>query len=222
MVEVSNLGMNFVRDDLEWHQAVLNEMILTSLLVMVVLVITEPNLESKNYQGCPAVSVAHVLVAVISAGAVYTGASVNTARSFGPALLMLKFHRQWVYFVGPLLGSLLGLSLYKLIFQPAIIEFEKPQLVVTLAESDSDDESMTNKRSKSKQGKYVNKPFIVVGTEDELKKSKESNNIEEPSEKELAVRALPLEEADTEASVVKADLETLSRSNVTEVAESNA
>ncbi|XP_028157512.1 aquaporin-like [Ostrinia furnacalis] len=41
-----------------------------------------------------------------------TGASMNPARSFGPALWAMNFDRHWVYWLGPLSGSALCSALY--------------------------------------------------------------------------------------------------------------
>jgi aquaporin Z len=43
-----------------------------------------------------------------------SGTSTNPARSLGPALISGKWRDWWVYWVGPVLGSLVGLSLYRL------------------------------------------------------------------------------------------------------------
>ncbi|KAL0894316.1 hypothetical protein ABMA27_014313 [Loxostege sticticalis] len=48
-----------------------------------------------------------------------TGASMNPARSFGPALWAANFDRQWVYWVGPLSGSLLCSVLYSCVWPAA-------------------------------------------------------------------------------------------------------
>ena len=76
---------------------------------------------------------------------------------------MSKWEQQWVYAVGPLLGSLLGLSLYKLILQHGIVEYDKPMMLVKLAESDSEDDNKSRTRKKSRKELYASgKPFIVV------------------------------------------------------------
>ena len=38
-----------------------------------------------------------------------SGTSVNPARSFGPAVISGEWHGWWIYWVGPLIGALLGL-----------------------------------------------------------------------------------------------------------------
>lgn len=47
-----------------------------------------------------------------------TGAALNPARAFGPALVAFEFHAQVVYWIGPILGATLAALLWKLILLP--------------------------------------------------------------------------------------------------------
>lgn len=49
-------------------------------------------------------------------GVYYTGGAVNPARAFGPCVVARSFyHYHWLYWVGPILGSLLASGFYMLI-----------------------------------------------------------------------------------------------------------
>ncbi|XP_073281271.1 probable aquaporin NIP-type [Primulina huaijiensis] len=55
-----------------------------------------------------------IVVDVLVAGPV-SGASMNPARSIGPALIMREFKDLWIYILGPLLGTISGGFAYNLI-----------------------------------------------------------------------------------------------------------
>jgi aquaporin Z len=42
-----------------------------------------------------------------------SGTSTNPARSLGPALISGVWHDWWIYWLGPLLGTVLGIVLYR-------------------------------------------------------------------------------------------------------------
>lgn len=48
-------------------------------------------------------------------GGPITGASMNPARSFGPALVAGFWRSHWIYWVGPLTGALAGAVLYQML-----------------------------------------------------------------------------------------------------------
>lgn len=55
-------------------------------------------------------------------GVYYTGGSLNPARSFGPCVVLHIFENyHWIYWIGPLLGSLLASGFYKFI---KMLEYE--------------------------------------------------------------------------------------------------
>jgi MIP family channel proteins len=59
----------------------------------------------------------------ILAGGAVTGASMNPARSFGPALIVGNFSWHWLYWVAPIIGACLAAILY----EKVIMEHELPK-----------------------------------------------------------------------------------------------
>lgn len=54
-------------------------------------------------------------------GGPVSGASMNPARSFGPALLAGVWQAHWLYWVGPVIGAALGAGAYRLLHAPRAI-----------------------------------------------------------------------------------------------------
>ncbi|KAF8963153.1 putative aquaporin 1 [Flammula alnicola] len=91
-------------------QGVFIEMFITAALVISVLM-----LAAEKHQATPfaPVGIGLTLFACHLFAVYYTGASMNTARSFGPAVVSgFPVPNHWVYWVGPFLGSLLGAAFY--------------------------------------------------------------------------------------------------------------
>ena len=65
------------------------------------------------------VAIGLVLTMDILAGGPLTGASMNPARTLGPALANGNFNYVWMYFVGPFIGGSLGAILYDRLYLPA-------------------------------------------------------------------------------------------------------
>jgi glycerol uptake facilitator protein len=116
-----DLGSTFPNNSLPTpvFSSVLAEIVGTMILAMTVLGSTDPDSAGISWASS---SIGLVLAAVIWALGAISGASLNPARSFGPAFVSLLFDTgpmsyYWIYVVGPILGGLLAAQLYKLIFK---------------------------------------------------------------------------------------------------------
>ncbi|KAH7570996.1 hypothetical protein JRO89_XS05G0236000 [Xanthoceras sorbifolium] len=88
------------------------EIIISFLLMFVISGVATDNRSIGELAGI-AVGMT-ILLNVFVAGPV-SGASMNPARSIGPALVMMKFKGIWIYIVGPLIGTIMGGFAYNLI-----------------------------------------------------------------------------------------------------------
>jgi MIP family channel proteins len=59
-----------------------------------------------------------VVVVCVLGGGVLTGAALNPARAFGPALVVWDWHAQAVYWIGPLLGGAAAAGLWRFLLLP--------------------------------------------------------------------------------------------------------
>jgi MIP family channel proteins len=91
-------------------QAVLIEAILTFFLVWVIFATAvDPEGAFGKIAG---LAIGFVIVMDIMMGGAFTGAAMNPARSFGPALLSGTWTAAWVYWVGPIAGGIVAASVY--------------------------------------------------------------------------------------------------------------
>lgn len=88
--------------------AIIVEVALTAIFVWTIMAVT------KSGGNHAPLAIAMTLVGVHVAGIPFSGASVNPARSFGPAVVAGEFTDFWVYMVFPLVGGLLAWGLYSL------------------------------------------------------------------------------------------------------------
>lgn len=92
---------------------ILVEAILTALFVFVVLGATDSKVGAGNFAGL-AIGLSLILIHLV--GIHFTGTSVNPARSLGPAIFKggEALTNVWVFFVGPFIGSVVAVILWKL------------------------------------------------------------------------------------------------------------
>lgn len=93
-------------------RALLVELVLTAILMFVVMSVAT---DTRAVGAPAALAVAAVVGTAAIAFGPLTGASLNTARSFGPALVSGQWTGFWIYVVGPLLGAPLGALAYQLV-----------------------------------------------------------------------------------------------------------
>ncbi|XP_056634906.1 aquaporin AQPAn.G-like isoform X2 [Diorhabda sublineata] len=95
-------------------QALAIETIITATLIIVVCAVWDKRNEDKS-DSVP-LRFAFVIAGISMVAGPLTGASMNTARSLAPALLLGNFKHIWVYWIGPNIGAILGVGIYKLLF----------------------------------------------------------------------------------------------------------
>ncbi|XP_020491133.3 aquaporin-4 isoform X1 [Labrus bergylta] len=111
-----SLGVTTVNSDLSLGHGLLVELLITFELVFTVFATCDP--KRTDLGGSASLSIG-VAVAIGHLFAIpYTGASMNPARSFGPAMVTLNFEGHWVYWLGPVLGGILAAGLYEYLYCP--------------------------------------------------------------------------------------------------------
>ncbi len=105
----SGLGLTQPSDSTTVAAAVVLEAILTFFLVNTVLHAAVSG-RAGNLAG---VAIGLTLVFCILMGGPLTGASLNPARSLGPAMATGNFNLLWLYFVGPVAGAVVAGGLYR-------------------------------------------------------------------------------------------------------------
>jgi MIP family channel proteins len=105
----SGLGATTVAAGVTPLQAILVEAMLTFLLANAVL----HTAERKSPTPFAGMAIGLTLAALILMGGPLTGASLNPARTFGPALFTGTLPQIWIYLAGPVLGASLAAWVYR-------------------------------------------------------------------------------------------------------------
>jgi len=93
--------------------ALLVEMILTFFLVMAVMGTV---IDKRAPPGFAGIAIGLVIAMNHWIGIPLTGASMNPARTFGPALVSGNWTAHWVYWLGPIIGGIIAAVMYYCLF----------------------------------------------------------------------------------------------------------
>ncbi|KAK6754043.1 hypothetical protein RB195_013192 [Necator americanus] len=114
-------GATLCANGVQWYQALLAEIFATFLLVQTVLVTAVDGASNL----APLAIGFTVLMDILAVGGI-SGASMNPGRSFGPNIVASIFmsdqladrfwSMHWVYYVGPAVGALVAVALYRVFF----------------------------------------------------------------------------------------------------------
>jgi len=113
-VEAVSLGTPMLADGVSVSTGIMVEAILTFFLVFAVFG-TAVDARAPKLGGW---AIGLVLVFDILAGGPLTGASMNPARTFGPALVGGHWANHIVYWVGPILGGIVAAGVYSRLLMP--------------------------------------------------------------------------------------------------------
>jgi aquaporin NIP len=93
-------------------QSLLLEMLLTAALMFVITAVAT---DTRAVGELAAIAIGFTVATNALWGGPISGASMNPARSLGPALVSGTWVDQWIYFVGPMVGATLGAAIYQFI-----------------------------------------------------------------------------------------------------------
>jgi MIP family channel proteins len=105
-----HLGMTMITDGVSLTQAFIVEFVITFLLCYTVHAICDKRRDDIG--GSKALAAGFIVTVGCLFGGPYTGASMNPARSFGPAAVMNIWKDYWIYWLGPLAGSITASLIY--------------------------------------------------------------------------------------------------------------
>ncbi|MCM1987916.1 MIP/aquaporin family protein [Methanococcoides seepicolus] len=107
------LGTTVLASDITFASGILIEAILTFALVFTIFGVAVDNRTSTKHAG---IIIGTIVFLDIIVGGGLTGASMNPARTFGPALVLGHWADHLVYWIGPLAGGTFAAIFYKKVF----------------------------------------------------------------------------------------------------------
>ncbi len=107
--KVANLGATLPLKD-NWFQSFILEIVLTFILMLVIL---GSGLDRRAHIGFAGIAIGLTVGLEAAFMGPITGASMNPARSLGPALVGGIWQHHWLYWIAPILGAQLAVLVYR-------------------------------------------------------------------------------------------------------------
>lgn len=142
-----DLAINAVSNNTTTGQATAVELFATMQLVLCILASTDER--RTDNVGTPALSIGLSITMGHIISSRYTGCSMNPARSLAPAVITGKFDDHWVFWIGPLVGAILGSLLYNYVLCPPGKSWAELLAVLKGLEPDTDWEEREVRRRQS-------------------------------------------------------------------------
>lgn len=93
-----------------WQQSFILESVLTFILMLVIL---GSGLDRRAPIGFAGIAIGLTVGLEAACMGSITGASMNPARSFAPALVSWNWQHHWLYWIAPILGAQLAVLVYR-------------------------------------------------------------------------------------------------------------
>jgi MIP family channel proteins len=106
---VANLGATLPLNN-NWQQSLILEVLLTFILMLVIL---GSAVDSRSHRGFGGLAIGLTVALEAACMGPITGASMNPARSFGPAVMSGIWSHHWVYWIAPIMGAQLAVWIYQ-------------------------------------------------------------------------------------------------------------
>lgn len=107
---IGNLGATLPRGS--WEQSFILEVVMTFFLMLVIISVATDARVKPEVSG---IAIGGVVALDALFGGAISGASMNPARSLGPAIIGGIFDSQWIYLIAPVIGSLIAVAIYEYI-----------------------------------------------------------------------------------------------------------
>jgi aquaporin NIP len=119
----SNVSLGVILPSGSNFQSFLLEVLLTASLMFVITAVAT---DTKAVGHLAAIMIGATVMVNTLWGGPISGASMNPARSFSPALISGVWTGQWIYWIAPALGAVLGALTYQMIREPSKINTNNP------------------------------------------------------------------------------------------------